>query len=92
VPTLVMLLRTIGALPWPGLGSSRGCTVAVALTQTGPTSMVIAYADAQTPPARIAARTATLRYGALRSDPLAPLEQGTLEKGAVFEAELPLCL
>jgi hypothetical protein len=35
-----MLSRVIGALP--RFGSSRGCTVAVALTQTGPTSAVIA--------------------------------------------------
>jgi len=35
-----MLLRTTGALPWAG--SSRGFSVAVALTETGPISAVIA--------------------------------------------------
>ncbi|HEV2858816.1 MAG TPA: hypothetical protein VGW80_10485 [Solirubrobacterales bacterium] len=40
LPTRVTLLRKTGALPWAG--SSRGFSVAVALTQTGPISAVIA--------------------------------------------------
>jgi hypothetical protein len=40
VPTRVTLLRKTGALPWAG--SSRGFSVAVALTKTGPISAVIA--------------------------------------------------
>jgi hypothetical protein len=40
VPTRVTLLRKTGRLPWAG--SSRGFSVAVALTQIGPISAVSA--------------------------------------------------
>src|SRR3954469_13714310 len=78
VPTRVTLLRKTGALP--RAGSSRGCTVAVALTQTDPTSAVSAEAVAQTPTASSAAKTAILRNGLLNHFPLQRLNTEPCKK------------